>query len=143
MRMLYYERNNSYTIDTPIICHYGVKGMKWGVRRTKEELKYNPSSIFASINRKKMRIILDAGEVTCFVSEHAGFRVAGRRVSARDISDALTNPLKIKERKYNDYGLPSQQVIGKNATVAINPETGCITTLWPTGSKLRDKYLKG
>lgn len=38
---------------TPYICHHGVKGMKWGVRRQKvrEFVRSNRVGAFAYINR--------------------------------------------------------------------------------------------
>ena len=32
------------------LMHYGIKGMKWGVRRTKEQLAHDRSSIQARMN---------------------------------------------------------------------------------------------
>lgn len=34
------------------LMHYGIKGMKWGVRRTKEQLAHDRSSIQARMNNK-------------------------------------------------------------------------------------------
>lgn len=34
------------------LMHYGIKGMKWGVRRTKEQLAHDRSSIQARMNSK-------------------------------------------------------------------------------------------
>ena len=56
----------------------------------------------------------------------------------------LKNPLNhgsIKT-KTDNLGRPSQQFIGKYATVAVNPENGTITTTWCTGSRTKRKYLK-
>ena len=56
----------------------------------------------------------------------------------------LKNPLNhgsIKT-KTDNLGRPSQQFIGKSATVAVNPENGTITTTWCTGSRTKRKYLK-
>ena len=60
------------------------------------------------------------------------------------VNDALKNPLNhgsIKT-KTDNLGRPSQQFIGKSATVAVNPENGTITTTWCTGSRTKRKYLK-
>ena len=83
------------------LMHYGIKGMKWGVRRTKEQLAHDRSSIQARMNSQ------------------------------------LRTPVKA-----DNLGRPSQQFIGKSATVAVNPENGTITTTWCTGSRTKRKYLK-
>lgn len=67
-----------------------------------------------------------------------------RPVTVEGILDALKNPLNhgsIKT-KTDNLGRPSQQFIGKSATVAVNPENGTITTTWCTGSRTKRKYLK-
>jgi len=46
------------------------------------------------------------------------------------------------KQKTDNLGRPSQQFIGKSATVAVNPENGTITTTWCTGSRTKRKYLK-
>lgn len=38
------------------IYHYGVKVMKCGMRRSKEELRYNRNSVYASVNRSIPKI---------------------------------------------------------------------------------------
>ena len=59
-----------------------------------------------------------------------------------DIQEALTKPLEISKIKEDSKGRKSKRYIGEQATVAVNPDTGVVTTVWPTSSKLRDK-LKG
>lgn len=69
-------------------------------------------------------------------SIHAQQRAVERNVSQSDINDALRNPLKITDMKYDTQGLPSIKYIGNNATVIVNPETGNIITVYPTSTKL-------
>jgi hypothetical protein len=133
-------RPNSRTPKTATLMHYGVKGMHWGVRRTKEELRYNKESVLASVNRKELKVTTANGIKVHTLSGHAGDRAAERKISAKEIVDAVTNPLHIKGVTYNEDGKPSQQFIGKYVTVAVNPETGIGTTLWPTGTRTRKKY---
>jgi hypothetical protein len=72
------------------------------------------------------------------VSKHFGQRAIQRNVSVDAVRDALTNPLKVGNIRVDK----TQQFIGEHATVAINTETGKVTTVWPTGKKKADK-LKG
>lgn len=76
------------------------------------------------------------------ISVHSVLRAEVRGVKTADIQDALTKPLKIGKIKEDSKGRKSKRYIGEQATVAVNPDTGVVTTVWPTSSKLRDK-LKG
>lgn len=77
------------------------------------------------------------------LSGHAVDQMANRNVTVEAIQDAILNPLDIKPVKYDDQGRPSFTEIGKKATIAINPETGTITTTYPTHSKTAKKLMKG
>lgn len=78
------------------IYHYGVKGMKWGVRRSKEELRYNRNSIYASVNRSIPKIASKNGILVRSFSQHAADQAQDRKVPAKDIVDALKKPLYIE-----------------------------------------------
>lgn len=129
------------------LMHYGIKGMKWGVRRTKEQLAHDRSSIQARMNSKlRTPVKASNGILVTRFSDHALDRTQteSRPVTVEGILDALKNPLNhgsIKT-KTDNLGRPSQQFIGKSATVAVNPENGTITTTWRTGSRTKRKYLK-
>lgn len=125
------------------LYHYGVKGMKWGVRRNKNELKYNKHSITASVSRSLKGKKTKTGVVISLVSDHASDQASKRKVSSKEIIDALSNPLMIKDRNADQKGRRSQRYIGKSATVNINPDTGVITTVWPTGTSVKRRYLNG
>lgn len=77
------------------------------------------------------------------VSDHAVEQMANRGVTMEAVQDAISNPLQIKSVKYDDHGRPSFVVVGRKATVAINPETGAIITTYPTHSKTASKLMKG
>jgi hypothetical protein len=65
-----------------------------------------------------------------------------RNISQSDINDALKNPLKVTEVKYDTQGRPSVKYIGNDATVIVNPETGNIITVHPTGTQRVNSILK-
>lgn len=130
-------------ISDDYLEHYGVKGMKWGVRRTREELKYNKYSIIASVSRSLSKKISYIDKVRIKgLSEHAADQAVSREVSSSDIVDAITKPLYIENDRLDKKGRPSRRYIGEKATVNINPSTGIITTLWRTGKRKRNKYKK-
>lgn len=77
------------------------------------------------------------------VSGHMLERIKQRDVDADEIVDAITKPLKIKTTKTDpENGKRSFQAIGEKATIAINPDTGNITTVWRTSRKLAAKLKK-
>jgi hypothetical protein len=64
------------------------------------------------------------------ISDHAVQRAMQRNLSARDIADALTNPMNKSKIKYDKKGRASVTYTGKTAEASINPETGNISTAW-------------
>lgn len=75
------------------------------------------------------------------VSDHLVDRAIQREITAEQVSNALINPLKIGKIKENDNG-KSQEYVGEDARVIINPDTGNIITVWKTSTRLKNK-LKG
>lgn len=65
-----------------------------------------------------------------------------RKFSSDAAVDALQKPLNITPTVLNEKGEPSQQYIGKKATIAYNPETGNVITGWKTGKRDLKKYNK-
>lgn len=137
-----------WTDGTGELYHYGIKGMKWGVRRTKEQLAHDRYSIQARTLRRLKKPFHSAnGILVTALSIHALDRSQeeSRQVTVEGIFDALQKPLNrdsIKTR-YDSKGRPSQRLIGKKATVNINPDNGVITTVWLTSHKEIRKYTKG
>lgn len=130
-----------YSIPT-VIKHYGVKGMKWGVRRTREQLKYNKNSITASVNRLLIKVAAKNGILIRSISDHAANQASERKVSAKEIVDALKKSLYIRDVRTDKSGRKSQRFVGYSATVNVNPDTGVISTVWRTGTRERNKYLE-
>lgn len=128
--------------------HYGIKGMKWGVRRTKEELAHDRHSIEVRIARKLRKPFRTPnGTMVRALSEHALDRSQeeSRPVTVEGILDALKNPLngdKLKMR-IDEHGRRSQRYIGEYATANLDPDNGVIATVWKTGHKTVNKYKKG
>lgn len=73
------------------------------------------------------------------ISDHVRQRMAERSVPVEYIQDAIENPLQVNPVKYDQEGRPSITVVGRHATMAINPETGAIVTCYPTHTKTRKK----
>lgn len=74
------------------------------------------------------------------VTAHSIGRSDERSVSVSETLDAIRNPLHTNPIKTDEYGRRSQQFIGTNATAAVNPDTGNLTTVWRTGKRMRKKY---
>ena len=92
---------------------------------------------------KRQVIGLRTGKMTVKdVSDHAVQRIRERNVTMEAVQDALEHPLKTSEVKYDDAGRPSVTIIGRRATIAINPETGNIATVHPTHTKTAEKLMK-
>lgn len=132
---------------TTELYHYGIKGMKWGVRRTKEQLAHDRYSIQARIIRRLKKPFYSAnGVLVTSISAHALDRCEekSRPITVEGIFDALKKPLNHDsiKTKYDGKGRPSQRLIGKMATINVNPENGIITTVWPTGHDTLRKYSK-
>lgn len=97
-------------------------------------------------NRKSSEFQNLIGTVTCNgytvsnISEHFAARSVARNISVEDIRNALTNPLNIGKIRTDSKGRKSMEFIGNKARPQLNPDTGNLTTVWETGSKLRKKY---
>lgn len=63
-----------------------------------------------------------------------------RSVSEEWIADAIAHPIHHGDIEYDDLERASMKVVGRYATVVVNPETGDLVSCWPTSSKRRRKY---
>ncbi len=75
-------------------------------------------------------------------TDHTGDQQKARKVSDVQMADAYAQPLHVGEVKYDDQGRPSRKYIGKDATIAVNPETGKVVSVWPTSTRRRNKYKR-
>lgn len=96
---------------------------------------------------KATTIVAKNGVEIKSIARHAVDRVigdGGKRagVGPKGILDSLKNPLKITETKTDELGRASQRFIGKDATTAVNPDTGRIVSVNPTSTKTAEKLIK-
>lgn len=92
---------------------------------------------------KRQVLGLRAGKTTVQdISTNAFQRIRERNVTMEAVKDAITNPLNTSEINYDAAGRPSVTLTGKRATVSINPETGVITTAYPTHAKTARRLLE-
>jgi hypothetical protein len=76
------------------------------------------------------------------VTSHGVSRKVERGVRSVDELQALKNPLKVNDIVVDKLGRKSQKFIGEKATVAINPDTGKIISVYPTSTKLAERLKK-
>jgi hypothetical protein len=73
---------------------------------------------------------------------HGADRLAERGVRAPDALDAWRNPLKRGPIVVDELGRPGQKLIGRDATIVINPETNKIVTGYSTSRRVRERLLR-
>lgn len=74
------------------------------------------------------------------VTKHAEERMTERGVTREQVENAISEPLHKKPIKVDDQGRRSQTIVGRDATVVVNPETGKIITTYRTGKRERRRY---
>ena len=77
------------------------------------------------------------------VTAHGRERMAERGVSDIQAANAISKPLHTADPVTDDKGRASQKIIGKHATVVVNPNTGDIITAYRTSRSKRRKYERG
>ena len=80
-------------------------------------------------------LVLKSGQ-ELHTTTHLFDRMLERNISFKDITDVLKNPLGISKVKMDKFG-PSYKIVGKNATVIINPETNTLITTYKTTSNAK------
>lgn len=77
------------------------------------------------------------------VTAHGRERMRERGVSDIQAANAVAKPLHMEQPVTDDNGRVSQKIIGKHATVVVNPSTGDIITAYRTSRSRRRKYEGG
>lgn len=97
-------------------------------------------------NKQIVGIVTTEGTKIAEISYHFYSQAKDRKllyvVNQQSIEEALTKPLKVGKIKVDERGRRSQQYIGKTISVAVNPDTGVIASVWKTSSE-RVAKLKG
>lgn len=106
-----------------------------------KDVKTHEANIIRDSYKEIQGVITSNGTTIDYISDHFIDRSIERKVTAKEIKDALTNPLNVGKIKYNKDNKPSIEYIGEFARVQVNPEIGKLATVWRTSSKLRNKYV--
>ena len=97
---------------------------------------------FADIlNKELLGLKTPTGIEIIEVSKHFYNQMINRKIEVNWVKDAIVNPLHIFPVKVETNGV-SQKLLGKYATISINPDTGILITVWETGTKDLKKYVK-
>lgn len=129
---------NPFEEEMAHLAHHGVKGQKWGVRNGPPyPINQGGGKGEVSLNVKAQNGLMATG-----MSKHASDQARDRGVKMEDIVDALEKPMYIEDIRTDQKGRRSQRFVGDKATVNVNPDTGFIPTVWPTGSDKVKKYSK-
>ena len=73
-------------------------------------------------------------------TRHARERMSERGVTERQVDGALRSPIHSEPTRTDEEGRRSRKVIGLEATVVYNPDTGDVVTAYPTSERRRRKY---
>lgn len=71
---------------------------------------------------------------------HGNDQMKDRGVTDDMASDAIINPIKVFPVEYDELGRPSYKSVGRQATVAVNPETMHVVTAYRTSKRRLRKY---
>lgn len=119
-----------------------VSGLPTKIDRLRVE-GYNKISGNTKSYYEKSLIGISSNEFTINeISNHLLDRKTSRNINVEDVKETFTNPLKTGKIKTDENGRKSIQFIGEKSTIAFNPDTGTIISVWKTSSN-RLKKLKG
>lgn len=113
-----------------------------GRRQNVHTKQWTSSEESAKIESRKIIGLNASGTTVTGISQHAYQRIAERNVTMDSLKDAIENPLQTKSVKYDELGRPSVTIIGRKATIRLNPNTGVIATVNPTHTKTANKLIK-
>lgn len=112
-----------------------------GKRQNVHTKQWTDSQESAMIEKRKIIGLRTNNVAISDISQHAYERIEERNVTLEAVKDAIEHPLKTGEIKHDADGRPSFKIIGRKATISINPETGVITTVYPTHTKTANKLI--
>lgn len=95
-----------------------------------------------SVDASSLKGLATVDGIKVSPSNHFTDRALQRKIVVEDVQDALQNPLQIGKIKVDAKGRPGKTYIGRHVTVAVNPETGALATVYKT-SKKRVKKIEG
>lgn len=113
-----YENDRYYLLTEEELEHFGIKGMKWGVRRTPEQLGHKrektPEQLARSAKRKALaKKVAKYGAVVAFGSANMKYALTSQvgKECVKLGSQALSQILNIQDRSYrNVQSLAAQKL---------------------------------
>ncbi len=75
-------------------------------------------------------------------TKHYLDRKINRQIRSAEVLDAYKSPLRVGPVRYDKFGRPSRLFQGRRAQVVVNPQTGDVVSVYPTGSRLRRQLLR-
>ena len=113
-----------------------------GKRQNVHTKMFTESEDTAKMEIRKVLGLRANGVTIKEISNHTLERMSSRNVIGDWILDAITDPLEVKDVKTDDQDRKSITMVGRKATVIVNPDTGSIVTTYPTHTKTVNKLLR-
>lgn len=108
--------------------------------RAERQANQGPVPVYANTNKRLTwfrqidGVTTSEGQVAHISGEHIFTRMEEKHLSGSSVVDALLHPVKVS-RHHNTDGTTSINLMGVRATVALEPETHNIKTVFPTKTK--------